>query len=272
MKNLFKSLKWFILIIFIMYSLIPLIMIFFTSLKTEQELASNVIGVPYKPNFENYRKVWIEYGFWIYTKNSFIIVLPTILLCVILSISAGYALSKLNFIGRTFLFNLFLVGIMVPLVAIMVPIYINLSKLHLLDSYFGMILTQVGVDLPFGIYLMYTFFSEVPDEILEAARIDGASELNAMFRIAIPMAKPGILSLCLIEFMFGWKSYVVPLFVNSKDNLKPLTVALSVFQLRFSTSYTLVAAASIIIIAPILIVFLLTQKSFVQGLTMGSIK
>ena len=267
-----RILKWFFLILFVVYSLLPIILITFTCVKTEKELYINIIGPPTKVHFKNFSQVWIEEQFWKYFRNSMIIAVPNILIIVFVSTLAGYALSKLKFRGRNLIFYVFLIGIMFPIPSIMIPIYFNFAKLNLLDTYFGIILAQVGVDLPFGIFLMRTFFMDIHSEIIESARIDGASELGILYRMIFPLARPGILALCLIEFMWSWQSYLIPLFINTRDAIKPLTVAIDLFEGRYSTTYTLIAAASVIVVVPIIIVFLITQKNFIRGLTMGAIK
>jgi raffinose/stachyose/melibiose transport system permease protein len=267
-----KFLKWFVLILFLIYALLPFVMISFTSLKTEKELYRNIIGPPTKLHFENFRQVWIGEQFWKYFRNTLIIAVPNIVLIVLIATLAGYSLSKLHFTGKNIFFYMFLIGIMLPIPSVMIPIYFNFAKLNLLDTYWGIILAQIGVDLPFGIFLMRTFFTDIPSELLESARIDGSSELRILYRIIFPLAKPGILALCLIEFMWSWQSYLIPLFINTKEAVKPLTVAIDLFEGRYSTTYTLIAAASVIVILPIIIVFLLTQKSFIRGLIMGALK
>jgi raffinose/stachyose/melibiose transport system permease protein len=216
--------------------------------------------------------VWIDKGFYRYFLNSVLITIPTMILVIICSSLAGFAFSKMHFKGRYFLFFVFLIGLMVPIPSLLIPLYRNLNIIKLLNTRVGAILPEAAIALPFGIFLMRTFFNGIEDEVLEAARIDGANEWQLLVRVMLPLASPGLKALALIEFMWAWQSYLLPLVIIRKESIKPLTVALDLFIGRYSTSYTLIATASVIVFIPITLVFLLTQRTFIEGLTMGSIK
>jgi len=264
-----RILRWLFLSIFVVYSLVPMIIVIFTSLKTPEEMFVNVIAPPQSFYFGNFINVWVGAQFWRFFINSLIISIPTIILVVACSIFAGFAFAKLKFFGKNIIFFIFLIGLVLPIPSIMIPIYINLAKLGLLNTHIGVILTQVAIDLPFGVFLMRSFFADIPDDVLESARVDGASEFSVILKMILPLARPVIGALVLIEFMWAWQSYLVPLFIITKDSAKPLTVAMSIFISRYSASYTNIAAASVIIFIPISLVFLFTQRKFMEGLTMG---
>lgn len=265
-------LKWVFLILFVIYALIPLYLVVLTSLKTEKEMFENVLGLPHMLRLKNYKAVWLDKGFYKFFLNSIIITIPSVLIVLIFSSLAGYAFAKMSFRGNYFLFFLFLIGLMVPLPSLIIPLYRNLNSLGLLDTRLGAILPEAAIALPFGIFLMRTFFNSIDNEIIEAARIDGANEIQLMSRIVLPLAAPGLKALALIEFMWAWQSYLLPLVIIRKENIKPLTVALDLFIGRYSTSYTLIATAAVIVFIPITLVFLFTQRTFIEGITMGSIK
>ena len=260
------------LVIFIIYALLPLFIVLLTSVKTEKQMYENVLGIPRVPNIKNYKAVWVDRGFYRYFLNSVLITIPSVLIVLVFSTLAGYAFAKMKFKGRNFLFFVFLIGLMIPIPSLMIPLYKNLNTLHLLDTRLGVILPEAAFAMPFGIFLMRTFFRGIDDEILEAARIDGANELRLMFRIMAPLAAPGLKALALIEFMWAWQSYLFPLIIIRKDSIKTLTLSMDLFIGRYTTSYTLIATAAVIVFIPITIVFLFTQKTFIEGLTMGSIK
>ncbi|MHB8279132.1 MAG: carbohydrate ABC transporter permease [Candidatus Humimicrobiaceae bacterium] len=264
-----RILRWLFLSVFVVYSLIPMVIVIFTSLKTPGEMFVNVIAPPKSFYFGNYINVWIGTQFWRFFINSLIISIPTVIIVVACSIFAGFAFAKLKFFGKNVIFFIFLIGLVLPIPSIMIPIYINLAKMGLLNTYIGVILTQVAIDLPFGIFLMRSFFADIPEDILESARMDGASEFTVIGKMILPLARPVIGALILIEFMWAWQSYLVPLFIITKDSAKPLTVAMSIFISRYSTSYTNIAAAAVIVFIPMALVFLFTQRKFMEGLTMG---
>jgi len=264
--------KYFFLMIFIVFSLLPLFIVILTSLKTEKEMFSNVLGFPQIPQWSNYGQVWTKSGFNRFFINSVIITIPVVLIVVTCSSLAGYAFSKMRFKGRNILFFIFLIGLMIPVPSLLIPLYRNVNGLKMLDTRLGVILPQASIVLPFGIFLMRTFFDGIDDEILEAARIDGANDINLITKVMVPLASPGIKALSLISFMWAWQEYLIPLVMIREERIKPLTVALDIFIGRYSTSYTLIATAAVIVFIPITIVFLITQKTFIQGLTMGAIK
>jgi len=261
-----------LLIIFAVYAMIPIILVVFTSFKTTQELFQNVIAPPTRLMWKNYVQVWEKAGFKKYFVNSIVIALPTVLCVVIFATLSGYAFAKMNFAGKNLLFFSVLGGLMLPLPSIIIPLYQNLNLIGILNTRLGVALVEMSIAMPFGIFLMKTFIESIPNELLEAARIDGASELKIIYRVIFPLAGPGIKSLALIEFMWVWQSYLLPLILITEDKIKPLTAALDIFIGRYSISYNLIATASIIVFIPITIVFLITQKSFIEGITMGSIK
>jgi raffinose/stachyose/melibiose transport system permease protein len=262
----------FFLLVFIIYAVLPLFIVLVTSVKTEKQMYESVLGVPVELHPENYKAVWVDRGFHRYFLNSVSVTLPTVLIVLVCSSLAGYAFAKMTFKGKELLFYTFLIGLMIPIPSLMIPLYRNLNLVRLLDSRIGLILPEAAFAMPFGIFLMRTFFRGIDDEILEAARIDGAGELRLMVRIMAPLAAPGLKALALIEFMWAWQSYLFPLIIIRSDRLKTLTLGMDLFIGRYTTSYTLIATAAVIVFVPITMVFLLTQRTFIEGLTMGSIK
>jgi raffinose/stachyose/melibiose transport system permease protein len=261
-----------ILVLVALFALAPLLIVALTSLKNEQEMFANVLGLPTVLRLSNYATVWVQRGFSGFFVNSILITLPVVAVVLLCSALAGFAISKMRFHGRQFIFYLILLGLMIPLPSLIIPLYKDLSLMRLLDTRLGAILPEAAIALPFGVFLMRTFFNNVNDELLEAARMEGAGELQVLTRIVAPLAGPGLKSLGLIEFMWAWQSYLLPLVIIRTEAIKPLTVSLDLFVGRFSTSYTLIATAAVIVFIPITIVYVITQKTFIQGLTMGSIK
>jgi len=271
-KTIVNTIAWFFLGLFIVYSLIPVYFILITSLKTRQELFGNVTGLPKEARWGNYRFVWHEENFKSYFVNSIFLAVPSVFLVLICSSLAGYAFAKMKFPGDNVIFFIFLMGLTIPIPSIMIPLYYNLARLNLLDTRIGAILSETAISLPFGIFLMRTFFRGIPDQLIDAARIDGANEFSLLTKVVLPLAQPGLRVLALIEFMWAWQSYLLPLIIFRKEDLKPLTLAIDLFQGRYLTDYTLVATAAVIVFSPITIVFLYSQRSFAQGLSMGALK
>lgn len=262
----------FILILFVFIALVPVYLMFVTSLKSQAELIANVFALPQDPRWSNYKLVLIDRGYYGAVINSFIVAGAVTILTIILSVFAAYAFATKDFKGKNALFVLVLIGLMVSEVSILIPVYNLLKSLNLLNSYTGMILPQIALGLSFGIFLMTTFFRDIPRELIEAARLDGCNDIQILFRIMVPVGMPGIGALAVIEFLWAWNSFFLPLVIATQQDLMPLSVAVIDFMGRFTFNYELVATTCVIMFVPILILYLITQRSFRRGVTMGAVK
>lgn len=261
-----------ILLIFVLISLFPVYLMFITSLKTQAELIRNVFAPPVDPKWANYYLVLIERGYYRAVINSFIFAISTTILTIVLSVLAAFSFAVYQFFGKRLLFVLVLIGLMVSEVSILIPVYNLLKQWNLLNTRVGMILPQVALGLSFGIFLMTTFFREIPKDLVDAARLDGANDLQILTRVMIPVAMPAINALAVIEFLWAWNSFFFPLVVATQQDLMPLSVAIIDFMGRFTFNYELVATTCVIMFVPILILYLLTQRSFRRGVTLGAVK
>jgi raffinose/stachyose/melibiose transport system permease protein len=185
---------------------------------------------------------------------------------------AGFAFGKMQFRGREPLFILFLAGLVVPAPSVIVALYGNLQALGLIDNRIGVILPQAALLMPFSVFMMRTVMQDVPDELIEASIVDGASWPRVYWSVVLPVVRPGIMSLALIVFLFSWQEYLLPLVVIQTDALKPLTVGAATLQGRYGVDYSGIAAAGLIAFAPLVVLFLAMQRSFVRGLTAGAVK
>ena len=204
--------------------------------------------------------------------NSLIFAGSTTILTVTLSVLAGYGFAAFKFAGKQYLFLVVLVGLMVSETSVLIPVYNLLQDLNLLNTRLGLILPQTALGLAFGVFLMTTFFNDIPKSMLEAAIIDGCSDRQLLQLVVIPLARPAIMSLALIEFMWAWNSFFFPLVIATKEDVKPMSVSIIDFMGRFTFNYEMVATTTVIMFAPILVLYLLTQRSFHQGITFGAIK
>ncbi|MCB1381255.1 MAG: carbohydrate ABC transporter permease [Alphaproteobacteria bacterium] len=214
----------------------------------------------------------IQRGYYRAVINSLIFAGSVTVLTVLLSVLAAFAFAVFDFAGKRVLFVLVLVGLMVSEVSILIPIYNLLKSMNLLNTYVGMILPQIALGLSFGIFLMTTFFREVPRELIDAARLDGCTDWQLLTKIMIPVGLPGINALAVIEFLWAWNSFFLPLVIATKQELMPLSVSVIDFMGRFTFNYELVATTCVIMFVPILILYIFTQRSFRRGVTMGAVK
>lgn len=252
--------------------LLPIVILISTSLKTDVEVYDGVLKLPLKLQWVNYINVWNDGGFGTYIKNSAIVSTGTVVLVVILASLGGFGFSKLRFRGQSFMFLLLLLGLMVPVPAIIIPIYYSLRDMRLLNTPWGLILPQVGLGLPFGAFLMRQFFRDIPDELMDAAMIDGCGELGAFWHVFLPNARKGIVSLAVVQFMFSWNEYFLPLIISQSDTAQTVTVGLYRLYKSYVASYTTISAGAVMVLLPILVLYILLQRRFTGGMLGGSLK
>ncbi|MBP1965497.1 carbohydrate ABC transporter permease [Paenibacillus aceris] len=265
-------LKYAALIVLAILFLIPIVFIAFTSLKSNADLMSHpVYSLPQKVHWDNFLKAWNQGRMSMYMKNTVIICLIKVPLGILIEALAAFALTRMNFKWGNSMFTLFLVGMMIPMQATLVPLNIFLNKTHLVSTYPGIILVYVGFGIPFGILILRGFFRTIPKELDEAALIDGCGDMGKFFRVIIPLAMPAIATLVIFDFMATWNEFLLAQIFITKDSMKTITTGLLAFRGEHMTDYTLLNAAVLISIIPIFAVYLTFQKYFVNGLA-GSVK
>lgn len=261
-----------VLVLFVLMALVPVYLMFVTSLKSQAELIANVFALPSEPRWRNYHLVLIDRGYYNAVGNSLIVAGSVTAMTIVISVLAAYAFAVREFAGKNLIFLLVLVGLMVSEVSILIPVYNLLKDWGLLNTYVGMILPQIALGLSFGIFLMTTFFRDIPKELLDAARLDGCSDIQILLRIMVPLGLPGIGALAVIEFLWAWNSFFLPLVIATQQDIMPLSVSVIDFMGRFTFNYELVATTCVIMFVPILLLYLITQRSFRRGVTMGAVK
>ncbi|MBO5949036.1 carbohydrate ABC transporter permease [bacterium] len=232
--------------------------------------------IPQNPTFENFVGVWKQVPFMLYILNSFIVAFFTVLLNLILSSLAAYPLARMEFKGKKIAFFSVLATIMIPFQAIMLPVYLIILKLNLVDTQ-GAIQGFLGMILPFavsafGIFLMRQAFLAIPREMEEAALVDGLNIFQIWWKILIPMVRPSLAVLAIFTFIGSWGEFLWPSIVLTRQNLYTLPVGLNDLQGLFSANWRYIAAGSIIATVPIVIFFLALQKYFISGENDGAVK
>jgi raffinose/stachyose/melibiose transport system permease protein len=261
-----------LLVVFALYALTPVYLVILASLRNEADLFAAPLSLPLPVNFANYARVWIENGFAKFFLNSLIMSGASTIIVILVAPAAGYAFAKLEFRGREVLFGLFLAGLVIPAPSVIVALYGNLQAVGLIDSYIGVILPQAAILLPFAVFMMRTVMQDVPNELIEAGKIDGINTFRSFLSIALPVSRPALGSLALIVFLFSWQEYLLPLVVIQSESLKPLTVGAATLQGRYGVDYASIAAAGVIAFMPLVALFLVMQRTFVRGLTVGAVK
>ncbi|WP_244568712.1 carbohydrate ABC transporter permease [Bombiscardovia coagulans] len=227
--------------------------------------------LPQNPTLANFVQWFTQLHFGNYFSNSFIVAFFTMLGNLIFCSMVGYALAKIDFAGKNILFLLVMITLMVPSVATFIPLFVIISNLHMLNTYFALILPFLTQ--PIGVFLMRQFMQGIPDALLEAGRIDGASELRIFFQIVLPQCKPPLATLAVLTFLSSWNNFLWPLVAAQSNTMYTLPVALSLYSTgQNATNYSVLLAGAVLVVTPILLLFIFLQKYFIQGVTMSGIK
>jgi len=251
--------------------LFPFFWMITTSFKTQSEaLRVPPQWIPVSFRWQNYIEAWNAAPFGRYFFNSFFMAITTTIGEVFTTILAAYAFAKMKFFGKGPLFAILLGTMMIPGQMLLLPNYVTLARIGWLDTYQALIIPWlVSV---FGIFLLRQFFMSIPDELRDAARIDGCSRFRFLFTIVVPLSKPAIFTVALLKFMGSWNSFQWVLIMTTSPEMRTVPVGLQVFSSEIGTAYEKLMAASVLAIIPILALFLFTQKQFIQGVARTGIK
>ena len=226
--------------------------------------------LPAHATLDNYRELFERAGMGRYLLNSLLIASAITLISLAFNLSAGYAFAKLQFAGRERLFRTLLGALLIPAQVAMIPLFLMMKWLHLVNSYGGVIVP--GLAGVFGIYLVRQYAQTIPDELLEAARIDGAGEWRIFTRIVLPLLKPIVVTLAIFTFLASWNDFMWPLIVLSDQDWQTAPVALAGLSREHVQDNELMMAGSVVTILPVLVLFLVLQRHYMQGLLLGSVK
>ena len=265
------SFRYVVLSILAVLILLPFVSIVLAAL---QAPGSTVVGlkVPDEWHWENFALAWEQGNYGNLMRSSFIIsgsVVPLVLLCATL---AGYALAVLKPWGSKQLSLFFVLGLTLPVELIVIALYFNLRNIGLTNNYLGVILAEVALFLPFGVYWMQSHFSSIPDELVEAGRIDGARDLSVLRRILLPISWPAVTTLAVLVFMWSWNQFLLVIVLMQDPSMRTAPGGLGFFVGQYSSNIPLLSAAAIITIVPIVVVYLLFQRNFISGISQGAIK
>lgn len=272
-STVFKIIKYFLAIIIAIIMGFPFFWMISTSFKSSPEaIAFPPTIIPKNPvGVINYIRVLSDVPFFLFYGNSIIVAVAVTSACLLTSSLTGYIFAKFNFPGRNVLFTLILATMMIPFFVILIPIFIMVVSLGLVDTLWALIIP--GLVSAFGIFLMRQYMASIPGELIDAARIDGCSEFGIYSRVILPLSKPALSALGIFIFTANWDSFLWPLIVIEDINKRTVPVGLALFTQQFGIpSYNLILAASVLAVLPVLIVFLLFQKNFIQGITLTGIK
>jgi multiple sugar transport system permease protein len=226
--------------------------------------------LPDAPTLDNYRELFSRAGLLRYLANSLLLAAAVTLLSLVLNTMAGYAFAKLAFAGRERIFKLLIGALVIPGQVAMMPLFLMLKEMGLVNSYGGIVVpAMAGI---FGIYLVRQYARTIPDELIEAARVDGAGELRIFFTVVVPLLRPVLASLAVFTFLGSWNDFMWPLIVLTDEELQTLPVALASLSREHVQDNELMMAGSVVTVVPVLVLFLLLQRHYIQGLLLGGVK
>lgn len=260
--------------ILVLYSFIAIFLIgntILSSFKTKSDLIQNTVGFPRELTLESYRKVLFEDEFLRYLGNSILLVIISLILVVFVTSMVSYGLSQYQFKGRTLLENYFLIGLMFPIQLGILPLFVILSSLKLNNSLIGMALLYTA-NMSFPIVIYTKFFKSFPRSIIESARIDGASEFQIYLKMVLPVSKPIIFTVGLINFVSIWNDFYLPLVFLTKKDVRTLTLGVYSYSANFLANWDKIFAAATVALIPVVIIYFLFSEQIVAGLTGGSSK
>lgn len=260
-----KALNYVVLATFAIFALAPVVTILITAFSPQTGDAPGI-------HLENLAEAWTVGGFGRSMLNSLIVAALVVPIGVVLSLLTGYAFGTMTFRGSRVLFMMFLLGLMIPGEAVVIPLFFDLRTLGLTDTYAAIVLPQIAHAVAFGTFWLRAQFRALPDNLLEAAALDGAGPLQALTRVMAPAALPGVVTLVVLLFMWTWNEFLVALVMAPSGQLRTAPLGLASFQGQYTSEVALLAAGAVIVAMPIIVLFIFLQRHFVRGMLEGATK
>jgi raffinose/stachyose/melibiose transport system permease protein len=260
-----------ILVIFTVISLVPVWEIVATALSSSTAVNT---GVPYPHGFHlhNFVDAWNRGHFGSYLRSSVIVSVVVVVASGVLSTLAAFAFGTMRFPGSQVLFYVFLLGLTIPEEALVIPLYYDLRGMNLTDTYWALILPQTAQSVAFGTFWMRSYFRSSSRSLVEAARMDGASSWGTLWRVLVPAGRPAITTMIVITFMWTWNEFLLALVMVTSDSRRTVPLGLAFFQGAHSSDTSLLAAGAVLVALPVVLVYLVFQRSFIEGMLSGAVK
>ncbi len=252
----------------------PMIWLLYTSFKTDKEIFFSPWSLPAVLQWDNFRRGWVDARIGEYFLNSFIVVLPSLALILILSAMTAYVLARFPFPGNRVLFYLFMAGMLFPVFLALIPLFFLVRSLGMSSTYHGLILVYIAYSLPFSVFFLTGFFKTLPSELHEAGIIDGANQYQVFFLIMLPLSQPGLVSIGIFNFLGMWNQYLLPLVLmtDAKRYLLTQGLAYMLHQQYYQNDWSALFAAVTMIMVPTLLVYVIFQNQIQKGITVGALK
>ncbi len=261
--------NYLILVVFAAFALAPIVTILTTALSPETPQDAAEGGALHWGNFA---RAWEQGRFGEYMTNSIVIAAIVVTSAAVLSIMAGYALGAFEFRGAQVIFYVFLVGIMVPAEAIVVPLFFDFQAVGLTNTIWAIALPQIAQSVAFGMFWMRAYFRGANRSIIEAARLDGAQHHRVLWQVLLPVARPAVVTLVLLTFMWTWNEFLIPLVMSPNAQLRTAPLGLAMFQGQYTQGTVLLAAGAVLVALPMVLLYLFLQRHFIRGMLEGAVK
>ena len=254
--------------------IVPFLWVVLSSFKTTKEILASPFSLPAHWQFDNYAHAWTDAGIRQFFLNTIIVVGVALVLVMLLGAMCAYVLARFTFRGSRFIYYLMLAGLTFPIFLAIVPLFFVLKNLELINTLPGLIMVYVAFALPFTVFFLYAFFKSLPDDVYEAALIDGAGEWRTFFRIMLPMARPGIAAVAIFNFLGLWNQFLLPVALNTDQNRYVLTQGMASFasQAGYAVDFGALFAAVVITVVPVLIVYVIFQRRLEGSVSRGTFR
>ena len=252
---------------------LPLVAIVFTALKPAADaFTSSPLSLPTHPSLNNFTQAWSQGNLGAFGLRSLVITLVKVPLGILMAAMAAFAFSRYRFRGRSAVFFFLVAGAMIPLQIALIPLFGFMLQIHLLNSYIGLLLVYLAFGFPIEVLLLRSFFNQIPRELDDSAHVDGLGGVGTLFRIILPLSKPILAALFILDFVSTWNEFQIALVLLQTRSMYTLPLGLLQFQQGYGGQFTLMAAAVVMASAPAILVYVFLQRYFVSGLTAGAIK
>jgi raffinose/stachyose/melibiose transport system permease protein len=273
MNRIFSFLKYVLVIFLVLLMSGPVVTAVLGSLRTTGEFLSNPVGLPINGiQWQNYGDILTSSSFWIAFRNSLLITSAATILTIVISSMLAFIFARIRFTGRGFLFNVVTIGLLFPLLVAILPVFIQIRQLGLINSYWGVILPMVTFALPGSVVILRGFFASIPAELEDAAYIDGASMVGFFRHVLIPMARPAITAVATLTIVMSWNDYFLSLLVLQDSDKWPLPLGIYQYQGQYGTQWSRVMAYVTLLVIPAVVFYIFAERYIVTGLTGGELK
>lgn len=267
-----KTLFFLVIFVIVCMSLFPFLWFVNTSLKTALEITSIPPVLVPAGTFESYSLAINKYNLMHFAKNSLIVAGITTAVTILISIITGYALARLRFAYKGLIMGSLLVVSMFPQISIAGPVWQILQELGWLNTYQGLIIPYITLTLPLGVWILASFFKDIPPDLEAAAKIDGCGHFQTLFRIIVPLSAPGVFTAAILVFIYAWNEFFFALLIMTRQDVQTLPVGIALFQGQYTMPWGEIAAASTVSTLPLVLMVFIFQKRIISGLTSGAVK